>query len=247
MISNPESSPSAFRPRNLFGAFAALLSTTGFFLVVFFLIETFLDQVLTDAIQTELMNPQGTSNLIWVFGGLSFSLGLVGPVLFSFLALCAWRYPQTSPFEVGRRSFSFLIKEEMRSLGQSLLWGLLLILPGLLRFFQLIFVPYIVLLDPEYQAGTVDALQRSRVQVKRVWGRLLLVFMIFGALIPLGLTSFDEWRSLTHQPLTALPLLFVELTSLLVFQWLVLKLWEKAHEPDVPLVRDFTPRSRLEL
>ena len=214
--------------RNWKEAIAALFGATGLLLLTVYAAHSFLDQLLTDMIQQELMNPRGTSNWIWVFGGLSFALGLIGPLIVSFLALCAWRFPQVPLGDVARRHFSYLVREEMRVLGSSLLWGILLLIPGIIRFFQCTFVSYVVLLDPDYSLGTTDALQLSQLRVRQVWGRLAILFIIFGAILPLVLTALDEWRSIFQQPLTALPLLLVELTILLLFQWLILRAWEKA-------------------
>ena len=224
------------RAQNWREAFASFFSKTGLLLIVIFTAFLLLDQITTELIQNELMSPTGTTNWVWVYGGLSFAGSLLGPILVGFLAICAWRFPRESALRVARVHFGFLVKEEMRALGKSMLWGLLLVIPGAIRFFQLIFVSYVVLLDPEYQKGEVDALQRSWVFVRRVWFRLLMLFAFFGLIVPVVMTAFDEWRSFFHQPLFAFLFLWVDLTVLLVFQWLVLKTWEKAHATDVSLV-----------
>lgn len=214
-------------------AFAALFSKTGLSLAAVFTATTLLDQTLSDLVQSELMNPKGTSGLIWVYGILSFITGILGPVAVSFLALCAWRLPSQNIKDAAGAHLSYLIKEEIRVLGKSIVWSLLLIIPGLIRFFLSAFVPYVVMLDQKYQLGQVDALNTSSQFVKKVWGRLLGLFVVFGVLIPLLMTAFDEWRPLLRQPATGMMLLFVELTLLVIFQWLILKTWERAHEPHV--------------
>ena len=224
------------RPKNWREAFASFFSKTGLFLVVTFAAFLLLDQVTTELIQDELMSPTGTTNWVWVYGGLSFAGSLLGPIAVGFMAICDWRFPGESPFSVARQHFGYLVKEEMRALGKSMLWGLLFLLPGAIRFFQLIFVSYVVLLDPSYQKGEVDALQRSWLFVRRVWIRLLFLFIFFGLIVPIGMTAFDEWRSFYRRPGFAFLFLWVDLTVLVVFQWLVLKTWEKAHETDVHLV-----------
>lgn len=224
------------QPRTFREAIASFFSTTGLLLLVVFAGFLIADQFLTDKIQDELMSSEGTSNWVWVYGGLSFAVGLIGPVLTSFLALCAWRFPGENLLTVARRSFGYLVREEMRVLGKSLLWGLLFIIPGIVRFFQCSFVSYVVLLDNSYQRGEVDALQRSWVFVKKVWPRLLGLLFVFGLVLPLIMTSFDEWRSFFQNAGSATVLMFVELTFLLIFQWLVLKTWEKANATDVSVV-----------
>lgn len=231
MNQNTLSSPKTFRE-----AIACFFSGTGLLLVLLFAVFLVADQTLTDKIQDELMSAEGTSNWIWVYGGLSFAAGLIGPLLTSFLALCAWRYPEQPLAAVARRSFGYLVREEMRVLGKSLLWGLLFVIPGIVRFFQCSFASYVVLLDPAYQRGEVDALQRSWVFVRKVWPRLLGLLFVFGLVLPLAMTSLDEWRSFSLHLGSATLLMFVELTLVLMFQWQVLKTWEKAHATDLPVV-----------
>lgn len=224
------------QPRTFPEAIASFFSITGILLLIVFGTGLFMDQYLTEKIQDEIMNPDGTSNWVWIYGGLSFTIGLLAPVLTSFLALCAWRFPEENVVTVAKRSFGFLVREEMRVLGKSLLWGLLFVLPGLIRFFQCAFVSYVVLLDDRYQRGEVDALQRSWVFVKKVWLKLAFLLFVFGIVIPLAMTSFDEWRSFFQHSATASLFMIVELTILLIFQWQVLKTWEKAHATDLPVV-----------
>ena len=42
-----------------------------------------------------------------------------------------------------------------------ILWGLLLIIPGLFKQIRWYFVPFVVITDKKYQSGEVDALDRS--------------------------------------------------------------------------------------
>lgn len=223
-------------PRKWSEALASLIGPQGLLIALIFTFNLFLDQVMTELIQDELMSEMGASAWIWVYGGFTFAAGLLGPLLVSFLALSAWRHQGTSLLQVARQHLGYLVKEEMRVLGKTLLWSLLLIIPGIIRFFQLLFVPYVVLLDGTYQQGEADALKRSWVFVRRVWGRLLGLVLFFGLVWPVAFTSLDEWRSLRDQPLTAFPLVLVDLTVILTFHWLILKSWEKAHEPDVQMV-----------
>ena len=223
-------------PQRLSEAFAALISTKGLFLILFFAFTMTADQTLTGLMEQELLNPEGATAMIWVFGALSFALGLLTPLVMVFVILSVWRFPNESLLLIAQKHLGYLAKEEMRVMGKSLLWGLLLIVPGIIRFFQCLFVPFVVLLDPQYQNGQADALQSSWARVRRVWFRLALLFLFFGLGVPLLMTTFDGYRSLIEQPITALPLFFVELTILIVFQWSVLKTWERANEPNVSMV-----------
>jgi hypothetical protein len=51
--------------------------------------------------------------------------------------------------------------EYLRALAQILLWGLLFLVPGFLRYCRLIFVPMITLFSKDYREGKEDALELS--------------------------------------------------------------------------------------
>lgn len=211
-------------------AFAAMISKRGFLLAVLLGLSVFADQELTDLMENELLNHEGASGWIWVYGTFSFLIGVIAPPLLGILAISAWRLQHISIAQVFKLHLAPLIKEALRTFGQSLAWGFLFILPGIFRFFQCLFVPFVVLLDPEYQAGNVDALAGSWRRVKLVWPRLLAVFFFFGVAWPLLMTSFDRYKSISETPITATLLFFIELTVTIVFQWSVLQTWERAYE-----------------
>jgi len=73
-----------------------------------------------------------------------------------------------------RNHFKYLTIESLRTILPVLLKSLLFIIPGILEYLRLSMVLFIVMLDPEYQAGKVDALDRSREITK---GRLSFVFL----------------------------------------------------------------------
>lgn len=68
-----------------------------------------------------------------------------------------------------QRSLGFLLKkytvpltlESLRAFVKMLLWTLLLILPGIFQYWRLTLVPYIVILNPNYDEGRLDALKHS--------------------------------------------------------------------------------------
>src|SRR5690606_19508288 len=82
----------------------------------------------------------------------------------------------THPFEdtyVG----SFLA-EYLRLLAQVILWGLLLIIPGFVRYCRLIFVPYIALFSKLYREDKVDALEFSLRLSKKFFIQILGIFLL---------------------------------------------------------------------
>ena len=82
---------------------------------------------------------------------------------------------------------SFLA-EYLRVLAQVLMWGLLLIVPGFIRYCRLIFVPFIALFAKSYRLGAEDALRLSE---KLSSGRLTSIYLALG--ITMGLELFVEF------------------------------------------------------
>jgi hypothetical protein len=73
-----------------------------------------------------------------------------------------------SPFKTAHLMSFFA--EYLRMLAKILRWGILFLIPGFVRYAQLIFVPYIALFSKRYRNGEVDALQLSTSLVKgRLW------------------------------------------------------------------------------
>jgi hypothetical protein len=81
-----------------------------------------------------------------------------------------------------RENFKYIFINFARSLLKTLLGVILLVVPGVVILVRLTFVPYIVLFDPEFKLGHVDALKRSEDLVKgRFWkisGILILCFLL---------------------------------------------------------------------
>lgn len=70
-----------------------------------------------------------------------------------------------------------LLAEYLRLLAQVILWGLLLLIPGFIRYCRLIFVPYIAIFSKLYREDKVDALQYSLQLTKPVFFKILGVFL----------------------------------------------------------------------
>lgn len=67
--------------------------------------------------------------------------------------------------------------ESIRALAKALLWSILFLIPGLFFYTRYFFVPFVVLKDPEYQLGQVDALKRSNDLIKGMTGTLFLLLV----------------------------------------------------------------------
>lgn len=81
------------------------------------------------------------------------------------------RAPFTTPYIVD------FFGEYLRMLASSLLWGLLLIVPGFLRYFQLLFVPYVALFARPYREGKLDGLKLAAALTKGRYWKLVLLYI----------------------------------------------------------------------
>ncbi|MEO0335906.1 MAG: hypothetical protein AAF202_05920, partial [Pseudomonadota bacterium] len=63
-----------------------------------------------------------------------------------------------------------------------------LVLPGFYKFMRLHFMPYIIMFDPRYDAGEVNAIERPHQLTKPIFWWLFF-FLLFGTFIELGLDA----------------------------------------------------------
>jgi hypothetical protein len=126
----------------------------------------------------------------------------------------------------------------MRSWGKAMAWSLCFLLPGLIRFLQYFFVPF-VSLHPGYQRGEIDALSEARSLAKGKLMRLLALFFAFSIAAPTVITMFDDWRVIWRTPIGALLICFVEMLLNLWFIQLLFKMYQRgvADESHVSMER----------
>lgn len=193
------------------------------------LLAQYLDQYLVDAIQNEMASEEGAGFLLWIYGGLSMFISVIAPLVSALLVFYAVRSRAgESVFQYFGRHLSWLIKEQLRAVGKMISWGLLLILPGLWKFLEYSMLSFVVLFDPRYPKGEIDALQTARQFFYRHWGKILAISAAF-AICTLILTSVDEYRSFQDHPASAVLMVFVDLVLFILFQWSLLRIWEKSH------------------
>lgn len=161
-----------------------------------------------------LRSPQGTPSSIWVFALISLAMSVLFPLLQIMVVSFSLRHSAISPVQVQDfmgEHFPQLLIEELRAWGQCLFFSLFFIIPGLFRLLQLLFVPFVVLFDPKYAAGEVDALKQSRLIFSKFWGQTLTLVVIFYLVLPLLVTTFfDAHRNYFAHPFSALGLNFLE-------------------------------------
>jgi hypothetical protein len=114
--------------------------------------------------------------------------------------------------------------ESLRALGLTLLYLPLLIIPGLIKYVQFLFVPFVVLCDRKYQRGQVDALAESKRLTKGLEAPLLmgLVAALFAGL---WMGQFTEKLMLTETPLLWLGVFVTSTTLNLYFNILLFQLY----------------------
>ncbi len=111
---------------------------------------------------------------------------------------------KTSLWHEFQQKLKLLTVESLRTILPILLKSLLLVIPGILEYLRLSMILFIVMLDPEYQAGKVDALERSRTLTR---GRIMfvLIFMLVTAALELP-ASWLQSQKLLAQPFYYCPL-----------------------------------------
>lgn len=113
--------------------------------------------------------------------GLNFLCEIGWSAIWSFVLISVARATVRGDEIVSKeslRDFNQLIVEGIRSMA-AVIWRLpFAIIPGLIELLRLIFVPHVVLLEPSYRRGDVDALSRSRQVLRRQWGLVLAVSLL---------------------------------------------------------------------
>lgn len=100
--------------------------------------------------------------------------------------ILSWGLPHVHQFTAAgleRRPFqeayvSSFLAEYLKMLARILLFGLLFLIPGVVMYCWLIFVPYIALFSKKYRADSVNALTYSRELTAKFFGRIFNVFLV---------------------------------------------------------------------
>lgn len=106
-----------------------------------------------------------------------------------------WTNPSLLKEPFQRPYIATFFAEYLRVLGRVLLWGLLLIVPGFIRYIQLSFVPMIVFFSAKYENGEVDALALStRIANRRgtLVYPILILTIVASILLQLAPNHFAE-------------------------------------------------------
>lgn len=193
------------------------------------LVSTQIDQFISGQIENAIRNPDGLSSSVYFFGSLSLLVNLIFPVVLILIALFGFQEKPLSSFlSYLKLHLSQLLIETLRSWGRILQWTLLLIIPGVVKYIQLMLVPFITTLSPQYAAGQVDALSESTKLVNSRFAKFFGFMVLFQIFIPLILTSiFDEYRILWQSPLPCLLLTLLDTYLFLLATQCLLFLFKK--------------------
>lgn len=177
-----------------------------------------IDQYLNLKIEGAIKDPQGAEKLLYVFGFLSILSSVIFPVFLTVTALYAVSASRllTLP-EFMKKNLNQVFIEMLRAWGKTLLWSLLFILPGLWKYLEYTFVPYVVTTSKRYNDGELDALQASAHIVRKNVFKVIGVLLLFHLFIPLMMAAvFDAYRLLWETPIQSLILNVVDTYLLLV-------------------------------
>jgi hypothetical protein len=211
-------------------------------LYVLTLAYTSLDQLLTINIDESLRSPTGAMGAIWGLGFVSLVLGIVFPILGILVVLYGAKEvgskdadpaSEKGLFEFILKFFSQVSIEILRSWGKTLLWSLLFLVPGIWKYIQYTFIPFIVTLSRSYDLGEKDALRFSAAIVRHHMLKVVAILVIFHFLVPSVMTVlFDDYRLVWNTPVPALLLTFVDVYLFIVSTQLLLMVFEKDNEVD---------------
>lgn len=191
----------------------------------------FISELLEQSLnQTMLRAMRGESGLFFLIAGSLFFHGLFFMWLQS-VALLSVIY--VSHKEVHQRGllekWGDFTREWLRSMGDASLWCFVLLVPGLLRWLDYSLLPFVCFLDPQYTEGRVDALRRCRKIAKAVRGRLFLILVFFGMVLPL-LESliWSDYESFAHYPGKASTIILWKALVSSLSCWILWRLFLKA-------------------
>jgi hypothetical protein len=91
-----------------------------------------------------------------------------------------------------------------------------------MKWLKLSLVPFVVMLDPAYERGEKDALKESEALATGKFWILLFAFVLMTIVVPLIMTSFDEYKVIWRTPVWSLAYHAVDsLVSISFIIWLL--------------------------
>lgn len=211
-----------------------ILKTAGLPAFLTLVVSAVVDQDLNNRLEVLLTSDDGGGSALWMLASASFVSGLVFPLIVTtcclFGLIQARGGGEDGPHFIGR-TFQQLAIETLRAWGSTLRWGLLLIIPGFIRIFTLVFVPFVVCLHGPYDRGEADALKTSARYVRRRLFATAGTVALFHLIIPLVLTDLlDPWRSYQRTPGAAALCSLLDLFLAVLATQILFRLFESARK-----------------
>ncbi len=190
------------------------------------------DQLLTAQFEKTLSSPEGIGAQIWFLGLASILNSLIFPVIIYLLCFHALFNLKSQNFA---RQLNQTLIETVRSWGSILLWGLFLLLPGIFRMYELMFVPFVVNLSSAYDNNQADAFKLSTEFARKYIWRLSGILFLFQVVFPLLLTAtLDQYRNFLKHPLSATALssidLLLTLSSVFILSRIFVRWLKEKHD-----------------
>lgn len=211
--------------------FFLIFKKFGIVLIPLFMIYTFVDQELTGIIQDQLGSTEGTSKTVWLFVVLLMFVHLIVPLFAqTFLFASVLEKPW---LQIMKTKWGWSVKESLRAWGSVLLWSLLFIVPGFLRYCQLVYVSVSVMLNKEYDSGHVNAMNDSREIFGKTWFKSVMVLLLFGAIIPIGLLPLEEFSQILKTPIAASLIVLLQLLLFLLSTLVLCLLYQRGKNESI--------------
>ena len=168
--------------------------------------------------------------LVWFYGFFSLVLGIIFPILGILIVVYGAKTPEANEkglLEFIQKTIEPMSIEILRSWGKTLLWSLLLLLPGLWKYTEYTLIPFVVALSPKYQRGEEDALLASARLVKSNLLKICAILTFFHLIFPSLLTVFfDDYRLIWDTPIAAVLLTLVDVFLFIFSTQLLLMVFE---------------------
>jgi hypothetical protein len=122
-----------------------------------------------------------------------------------------------------------LTRETLKGIGNASLWCFAGVIPGISRFIDYNFIPFVVFTNKDYQDGKVEVLSYIRTKVKPIKGKLLLFWILFTILLPILFNIlFSDYQNFSDTPIKASLVVLLDSSFHLLWFSVLFKLYSKS-------------------
>lgn len=175
-------------------------------LMLLFITNSLFEQFLMKKLEFTLKGSESATFDLFLYGSLNILSSLLFPALISLLTIFFILRPEKLFFvHISKDHVESFIIETLRSWGKMIWWGFLFIIPGFYKLISYSYVPFIVLLNKNYDQGEIDALEASEKVFSQKKLATFLALFIFQLILPIMLSSLlDSYRNFNETPVLAL-------------------------------------------